>query len=80
MASTRVSRFKGGFAGTTYLCRSCGKRTRETGEGESSVELCAACYDDAGWENLHSDQHGAAEAKDPSCPYCQAEAKEASKS
>lgn len=39
-----------------YVCRICRKRTRETGSCESGVELCAACYDDAGIENYHNDE------------------------
>lgn len=27
-----------------YECSDCGKQTRETGEGESSCELCLLCY------------------------------------
>lgn len=40
-----------------YVCRGCGKRTRATGRGDNEhVEMCAKCYDDAGQENLHSDE------------------------
>jgi hypothetical protein len=35
-----------------YVCRVCGKLTRETGYGESSIRLCLKCYDEAGEENL----------------------------
>ena len=38
-----------------YTCRSCGKKTRETGESESFVELCAKCNYEAGLENEHND-------------------------
>lgn len=38
-----------------YTCINCGKQTRETGDGESSVEMCAACYELGGMENMHSD-------------------------
>ena len=38
-----------------YICECCGKKTRETGLGESHVELCAYCYEVAGWENSFSD-------------------------
>lgn len=38
-----------------YKCQNCGKMTRETGEGESYVELCRHCWDEAGWENFISD-------------------------
>jgi hypothetical protein len=33
-----------GRKGSTYTCECCGKRTRETGDDESGVMLCAACY------------------------------------
>jgi hypothetical protein len=39
-----TDRFTRTRAGSTYVCESCGKRTRETGHEESSVSLCAACY------------------------------------
>ena len=40
-----------------YKCRACGKLTRSTGRGDNEhVGLCADCYDDAGQENLHSDE------------------------
>lgn len=42
---------------TVYTCVECGKQTRETGNGESGLELCAFCYDLAGWENSLSDGH-----------------------
>ena len=31
----------------TYICDSCGKLTRETGQDESSVQLCRLCYEEA---------------------------------
>lgn len=47
------------FGGScVYTCRSCGKRTRETGGDESGVELCLACYEDASMENDHNDTGG----------------------
>lgn len=49
------SRFQRGSG--AYKCGSCGKTTRETGQGESSVELCAQCYFEGGQENLHTDNH-----------------------
>lgn len=69
----RVSRFKGGHKGTTYECRCCGKRTRETGEGESGVQLCARCYMIAGIENAHADGYHRVDrdGPDPDCPICQ---------
>jgi DNA-directed RNA polymerase subunit RPC12/RpoP len=34
-----------------YKCGSCGKRTRETGNGESYVGLCYHCYECGSWIN-----------------------------
>jgi len=34
-----------------YKCRLCGKMTRETGECESGISLCALCYTKSGMEN-----------------------------
>jgi hypothetical protein len=43
-------------AGTpVYTCRLCDKRTRETGEGESGVQLCARCFAICGEENAMAD-------------------------
>lgn len=46
----------------TYKCGSCGKLTRETGEGESGCGLCLLCYERSSCENSLSDngwgQHG----------------------
>lgn len=53
---------------TTYICSSCGKRTRETGESESGVGLCLKCFTEAGLENEHSD-YGHKEF-DENCPTC----------
>lgn len=51
-----------------YVCRNCKKQTRETGGDESCVQLCRACWDDANWENHHSDEcHDGAKE---SCPVC----------
>lgn len=38
-----------------YTCGRCGKLTRETGEHESYVEMCAKCQEICGQENLYSD-------------------------
>lgn len=66
----RVSRFQRGSA--VYTCRVCGKRTRETGDSESFVFLCAACYEEAGWENEHQDGYHE-DQPNPSCPFCKEE-------
>ena len=44
-----VKRFEKGTS--TYTCRCCKKTTRDTGIGEKGVQLCAFCYEEAGWEN-----------------------------
>ena len=41
-----------------YTCECCGKRTRETGDGESFCQLCAKCYFEGGLVNEHSDNDG----------------------
>lgn len=46
----RIKKFIG-----TYNCIVCNKLTRETGDGESSVEMCADCYEWESMQNLHSD-------------------------
>lgn len=48
-------RFQGGGFGHhgagAYRCDDCGKLTRETGEGESSLHMCAFCYLRSGLRN-----------------------------
>lgn len=63
--------------GSVYTCDSCGKRTRDTGRGETEGSTCAACYEEAGWENEHSDTRGDHNGEGPSpeeCPTCRKEA------
>jgi len=55
----------------TYVCGACGKRTRETGEGESSVELCRVCYVYYGVSNTHND--AGHEGKVHECLECKGE-------
>lgn len=50
-----MNRFKQGSG--VYTCQGCGKKTRETGAGESNVDLCLGCFNDAGDENEHLDGH-----------------------
>lgn len=38
-----------------YSCSVCGKKTRETGLGESHNGLCAYCFLEGGLENALSD-------------------------
>ena len=72
----RNSRFQPhrfGGPGGTYICSnpSCGKRTRETGQGESSCELCKACYLACLMENEHGDRYHDDNKRDD-CPDCKA--------
>ena len=39
-----------------YICGNCGKKTRETGSGESDCGLCLNCFELSGLENQHSDE------------------------
>lgn len=69
-----------------FICRCCGKQTRDTGNDEGSVGLCLACYESAGEDNNHADNH-AEGAWDPergpepdwlredraACPICRGE-------
>lgn len=51
-----VSKFQANWSRrSTYVCRICSQNTRETGLGEQGVELCALCYDLAGFENSMND-------------------------
>jgi hypothetical protein len=43
------------FVHGTYVCSMCGKRTRDTGIGEESVGLCAACLEECEMENAIAD-------------------------
>lgn len=61
---SRVNRFvrcRFGRKPATYVCNCCGKRTRETGEEESTVDLCAACYWDGQIDILQWDNQFPAE-------------------
>ena len=57
-----------------YTCLDCGKKTRETGEGESGCKLCRDCYESAGLENEHNDTGGhdrsGQNLKLNNCPLC----------
>lgn len=50
---TTHNKFKRGSG--CYECRCCGLQTRETGDGESDVRLCADCFELGGIENEASD-------------------------
>jgi hypothetical protein len=50
---TRRQHFQRGSG--CYTCISCRKLTRDTGNGEGSLRLCADCLKEAERENHHSD-------------------------
>lgn len=56
-----------------YTCGRCGKRTRETGDGESSNELCRACLRICYWENHHSDECHDDKINFEDCQQCNAD-------
>jgi hypothetical protein len=60
-----------GGPGGTYICRMCGKRTRETGQDESSCGLCKSCFNECNMENEHSDGYHDDNKRDD-CPDCKA--------
>lgn len=49
------SKFRRGSG--VYTCHCCGHRTRETGNDESLLGLCAYCYEEGGFENELADGH-----------------------
>jgi hypothetical protein len=55
MKNMRFTKGYGNHKGSTYTCSICGKLTRDTGEGEASVEQCAYCFLEGGLENSLSD-------------------------
>ena len=52
-----------------YTCGICQKQTRETGDGESGLDLCWRCFDREGRRNTHTDYHHGDET-DPECEFC----------
>lgn len=66
-------KFSKGYNAGTAVCYCCGKRTQAgimLGE-TSSTGLCRECYDEAGYENQHSDSGGDHHGLDNSdCPLC----------
>ena len=50
-------------------CRGCGKRTHSSIQGDVGIGLCRACYEDAGDENEHSDNHSKDEPV-AGCRFC----------
>lgn len=53
MSNTENGRMQKGSG--IYTCEECGKKTRETGDGESWVRMCRRCWDLGGLENSLSD-------------------------
>ena len=49
----QANRFQAGSG--CYTCKSCGKRTRDTGGDNTDLEMCRECYDRAGDENAVND-------------------------
>jgi hypothetical protein len=49
MSHLNYSRFQKGSG--VYVCRQCGRRTRDVGDGSGECELCSACYAKAFAEN-----------------------------
>ena len=53
-----------------YTCHMCGKRTRETGDSESGVDLCNRCLWLCYWENHHNDNCDDSSIPKEECPQC----------
>ena len=53
MSNRNFSHFQKGTA--LYVCRDCGKRTRDVGDDSAGVGLCARCYDICLRENEAAD-------------------------
>jgi hypothetical protein len=51
--NNRNARF--GRGSGVYTCRTCGRKTRQTGGDNHSVGLCEECYEIAGLENSLAD-------------------------
>lgn len=67
----KVTKFAKGTNRGTKVCEFCGKRTWES-RIDWSTGLCEQCYEDAGYENAHSDGHHDNEP-DMNCPVCREE-------
>jgi hypothetical protein len=48
--------FNRGRGPVTFICNSCDRRTRDTGQG-SGIECCAQCYELAGYDNMFNDDN-----------------------
>jgi hypothetical protein len=53
-------------------CIVCGARRAAAADGDTSTELCATCFDEAGLENEHADTDGEHHGRAPvaGCPIC----------
>lgn len=77
MSTSRQSNSQFRAGSGTYSCLACGKKTRDTGQGEGDLRLCAACLDEAGLENEHMDEgHDDPVAGCPLCPATPTQEKE----
>ena len=47
------SKFQKGTS--VYVCRICGKRTRDVGDDSAGVDLCSVCFEKCGAENEAAD-------------------------
>lgn len=55
MTASKSSRFAKGSG--VYTCNCCNRQTRSTGRGDNEhIQLCAECYDLAGFDNQVSDE------------------------
>lgn len=48
---------------SVYSCSLCGRRTRETGSGESQLEMCVDCFNLCSYDNEHNDEGSKPDAK-----------------
>lgn len=55
MCTTKNNRFRSTRNGSTYICECCGKRTRESGNDESSLGMCLACNLEGEIQNMIAD-------------------------
>ena len=72
---TSIEEANAGMTGGAFVCACCGKRTRDTGRGESaSGDTCWPCILSQSVDNSHTDEnHGGARK---GCPKCEANRKD----
>lgn len=51
--NSKNSKFQKGSG--SYICSECGKRTRDTGNGEGELRLCRHCLEQGEWDNFIED-------------------------